>query len=165
MRYTQTYESPLGRILLAADDAGLTGLWFMEGDRYVGLGLEKDAREADSPFFDQAQRWLDVYFAGKDPGFVPALHLVGSDFRNRVGKLMLQIPFGSTTTYKALAQAMAGVGKKPACQAVGGAVGKNPICLIVPCHRVLGSDGSLTGYGGGLWRKEALLEMERGNRE
>lgn len=165
MKYTQEYESPLGRILLAADDAGLTGLWFMEGERHVGLGLERDARAADSPYFDQARRWLDIYFAGKDPGFTPALHFVGSDFRNRVGRLMLRIPFGQTTTYRALAEAMAQDGRRPAFQAVGGAVGKNPICLIVPCHRVLGSDGSLTGYAGGLWRKKALLEMERGNGE
>ena len=162
MRYTQHYPSPLGEILLAADDEGLTGLWFVENQKHMGEGLTKDAEERPSPFFDDAARWLDVYFSGRDPGFTPRLHLTGPAFRNHVGGLLLKIPYGTTTTYGELARTIArerDVGHMSS-RAVGGAVGHNPISLIVPCHRVLGSDGSLTGYGGGLERKLALLRLE-----
>ena len=167
MIYTQRCASPLGEILLAADDQGLTGLWFMEGQKHLGQGLSPAAVECASPCFDQARRWLDIYFSGRDPGFTPPLHLVGTEFRNRVGEILLQIPYGRTVTYGEIARRIAaerGDGHMSS-RAVGGAVGKNPISLIVPCHRVVGSDGSLTGYGGGLWRKEKLLELEkRGSR-
>ena len=161
MKYRQDCDSPLGRILLAADDEGLTGLWFAQGDRYVGRGLSPDARRRPSPFFDEARRWLDIYFAGRDPGFAPTLHLTGSAFGNRVARLLMEIPYGRTATYGALARRLAKErGGGPAPQAVGGAVARNPILLIVPCHRVIGADGALTGYSGGLWRKAALLRME-----
>lgn len=162
MIYTHRYTSPLGEIILAADDIGLTGLWFAENQRHMGEGLSKDAAERPSPFFDEAISWLDSYFSGRDPGFTPPLHLTGSDFRNRVGQLLLKIPYGKTTTYGEIARAIArerGV-ERFSSRAVGGAVGHNPISLIVPCHRVIGSDGSLTGYGGGIERKIALLELE-----
>ena len=162
MRTIQHYASPLGRILLAADDVGLTGLWFEENQAHMGEGLRADAEARPSPFFDAAVRWLDIYFAGRDPGFVPPLHLTGSPFRNRVGELLLAIPYGTTTTYGALARTIArerGV-ERFSTRAVGGAIAHNPISLIVPCHRVIGSDGSLTGYGGGLERKIALLKLE-----
>lgn len=162
MIYTHRYSSPLGEIILAADDIGLTGLWFVENQRHMGEGLSPEAVERPSPFFDEAVRWLDIYFSGRDPGFTPPLHLTGSVFRNRVGELLLQIPYGQATTYGEIAQAIArerGVGRFSS-RAVGGAVGHNPISLIVPCHRVLGSNGSLTGYGGGLERKIALLKLE-----
>lgn len=164
MRYTDEHATPLGRVLLAADDEGLTGLWFMEGERYLADGLSPDAAPHASPFFDDAKRWLDVYFTGRDPGFTPRLHLTGSPFRVRVGELMLEIPYGRTTTYGDIARRIAaerGLAHMSA-QAVGGAVGKNPISLIVPCHRVVGTGGSLTGYGGGIRRKEALLRLEGG---
>ena len=162
MIYKNYYESPLGNILLAGDNVGLTGLWFTEGSRYTGLGLKKDAVPQETDYFDQAKKWLDIYFTGRDPGFFPKLHLVGSDFRNRVGEIMSQIPFGKTVTYGWIADQIArerGFDKMSA-QAVGGAVGHNPICIIVPCHRVVGANGSLTGYGGGIRRKKALLELE-----
>ncbi len=162
MIYTHRYPSPLGEIILAADDIGLTGLWFTENQRHMGEGLSKDAVERPSPFFDGAVRWLDIYFSGRDPGFTPQLHLTGSAFRNRVGELLLQIPYGTTATYGEIARAIArerGV-ERFSSRAVGGAVGHNPISLIVPCHRVIGSDGSLTGYGGGIERKIALLKLE-----
>ena len=162
MIYTHRYSSPLGEIILAADDTGLTGLWFVENQRHMGEGLSPEAVERPSPFFDEAIRWLDIYFSGRDPGFTPPLHLTGSAFRNRVGELLLQIPHGQTTTYGEIAGAIArerGVGRFSS-RAVGGAVGHNPISLIVPCHRVIGSNGSLTGYGGGLERKIALLKLE-----
>ena len=162
MVYTNDYESPLGSILLAGDEQGLTGLWFTEGGRYIGLGLKKEAQRRETAYFDQTKEWLDVYFSGRDPGFFPQIHLTGSGFRIRVGEIMCKIPFGKTVTYGWIADRIAkerGL-KKMSAQAVGGAVGHNPISIIVPCHRVVGSAGSLTGYGGGIWRKKALLELE-----
>lgn len=162
MIYTNDYESPLGNILLACDEQGLTGLWFTEGARYIGLGLKKGAVRRETACFDQAKEWLDIYFSGRDPGFFPQIHLTGSDFRNRVGEIMCEIPYGKTVTYGWIADRIAkerGL-EKMSAQAVGGAVAHNPICLIVPCHRVVGANGSLTGYGGGIMRKKALLELE-----
>ena len=162
MIYTNHYESPLGSILLAGDEEGLTGLWFTQGSRYSGLGLKKDAVPRETDYFEQAKNWLDIYFTGRDPGFLPRIHLVGSDFRNRVGKIMREIPFGKTVTYGWIADQIArerGL-ERMSAQAVGGAVGHNPISIIVPCHRVVGTNGSLTGYGGGIMRKKALLELE-----
>ena len=162
MIYTNSYESPLGNILLAGDEQGLTGLWFTEGGRYIGLGLKKEAFHRETDYFDQTKEWLDIYFSGRDPGFFPQIHLVGSGFRNRVGEIMCRIPYGKTVTYGWIADKLAkerGL-ERMSAQAVGGAVGHNPICIIVPCHRVVGSNGSLTGYGGGIQRKKALLELE-----
>ena len=162
MIYTNHYESPLGSILLAGDEEGLTGLWFTQGSRYSGLGLKKDAVPRETDYFEQTKNWLDIYFTGHDPGFLPRIHLVGSDFRNRVGEIMCEIPFGKTVTYGWIADQIAkerGL-ERMSAQAVGGAVGHNPICIIVPCHRVVGTNGSLTGYGGGILRKKALLELE-----
>ena len=162
MIYTNTYESPLGKILLAGDELGLTGLWFSEGGKHIGEGLKKGAVPRKMDCFDQAKNWLELYFSGRDPGFTPRIHLVGSDFRNRVGEILCEIPFGKTVTYGWIAERMArerGL-EKMSAQAVGGAVGHNPICIIVPCHRVVGANGSLTGYGGGILRKKALLELE-----
>ena len=162
MIYTNDYESPLGNILLAGDEQGLTGLWFTEGGRYIGPTLKKGASRRKMDYFDQTKEWLDVYFSGRDPGFFPQIHLVGSDFRNRVGEIMCGIPYGKTVTYGWIADKLAkerGL-ERMSAQAVGGAVGHNPICIIVPCHRVIGSNGNLTGYGGGILRKKALLELE-----
>ena len=162
MIYTNTYESPLGHILLAGDDEYLTGLWFTEGGRYTGLGLKGNAEPRETGYFDQTKEWLDIYFSGRDPGFFPRIHLTGSEFRNRVGEIMCEIPFGKTVTYGWIAGRIAkerGL-EKMSAQAVGGAVGHNPVCIIVPCHRVIGANGSLTGYGGGILRKKALLELE-----
>ena len=160
--YTNEYESPLGNIMLAGNERGLTGLWFTEGGRDAGPGLKQGAIWRETDYFAQTKEWLDIYFSGRDPGFFPAIHLAGSDFRNRVGEIMCEIPFGETVTYGWIAGKIAkerGL-EKMSAQAVGGAVGHNPICIIVPCHRVVGSNGSLTGYGGGILRKKALLELE-----
>ena len=162
MIYTHHIPSPLGQILLAADDAGLTGLWFVENQRHMGEGLAANAMEHPSPFFDEASRWLDIYFSGHDPGFTPPLHLTGPAFRVQVCRLLLEIPYGETTSYGDLARTIArqrGI-EHFSSRAVGGAVAHNPISLIVPCHRVMGSDGRLTGYGGGIERKVALLRLE-----
>lgn len=164
MEYRQGYDSPLGRILLTADDEGLTGLWFVDGGQRGGRGPSDGSGAGESPYFDAARRWLDAYFSGRDPGFTPPLHLMGTAFCNRVAGLLLEIPYGQTTTYGALARCLAQErGGGASAQAVGGAVARNPILLIMPCHRVIGADGSLTGYSGGLWRKRALLENEIGD--
>ena len=166
MTYTKRYTSPLGMILLAADDAGLTGLWF-EGSKYFAAELPKEHTEQDTPVLLETTQWLDVYFAGKEPDFTPLLHLIGSDFRQAVWSILLSIPYGRTVTYGQIAKQLAkNTGKdKISAQAVGGAVGHNPISIIVPCHRVVGASGSLTGYAGGLDKKIALLELEKTDTE
>lgn len=163
MMFVQHYDSPLGGILLAADELGLTGLWF-EGQKYFARSLPAAERmELETPALAEARRWLDVYFVDREPDFTPPLHPIGSDFRKAVWDILLQIPYGKTMTYGEIASKMAekmGLSSMSA-QAVGGAVGHNPISLIIPCHRVVGTNGSLTGYAGGVDRKGKLLELER----
>ena len=156
------YASPLGCLLLAADEEGLPGLW-LEGQKYFAAGLPQQREEQRTPVLEEACRWLDTYFTGREPDFTPPLHPVGSDFQRAVWQLLLQIPYGQTTTYGALAGELAwqrGLTHFSA-QAVGGAVGHNRVSIIIPCHRVVGSGGSLTGYAGGLENKIKLLELER----
>ena len=155
MLFLTHYASPLGPILLAADETGLTGLWF-EGQKYFPSFLGVDYQEKETPILTETVRWLDVYFSGKDPGFLPPLHPQGSPFRQTVWDILLTIPRGQTITYGEIARRL---GVRSA-QAVGGAVGHNPISILIPCHRVVGSDGSLTGYAGGLDRKTRLLQLE-----
>ena len=154
-------ETPLGRMLLAADEEGLAGAWFF-GQRYFAHGLDPDRREGKTPAMEQAKEWLEQYFAGKQPDFLPPLHLIGTEFQTRVWRALADIPYGKTTSYAALAASLARAGHPTSARAVGGAVGHNPVSIILPCHRVLGSDGSLTGYAGGIERKQALLALERG---
>lgn len=155
MLFLTHYASPLGPILLAADETGLTGLWF-EGQKYFPSFLGVDYQEKETPVLTETARWLDVYFSGKDPGFLPPLHPQGSPFRQTVWDILLTIPRGQTITYGEIARRL---GVRSA-QAVGGAVGHNPISILIPCHRVVGSDGSLTGYAGGVERKARLLQLE-----
>lgn len=155
MDYTYRYPSPLGGITLASDGNALVGLWF-DGQKYFGATLDAAHEERRLPVFEAAERWLDVYFSGREPDFTPPLAPRGTPFQKKVWDMLLAIPYGHTTTYGALA---ARLGKRSA-QAVGGAVGHNPISLIVPCHRVIGADGSLTGYAGGVDKKMELLAME-----
>lgn len=155
MEYIDHYASPLGQILLAADEAGLTGLWFT-GQKYFGLNLPPNCQEAELPVFREAKRWLDLYFSGFQPNYTPPVHFLGTPFQKSVWEVLASIPYGQTMSYGQIAAA---VGCKSA-QAVGGAVGRNPISIIVPCHRVVGADGSLTGYAGGLDKKAALLQLE-----
>ena len=161
MTYTMHYDSPLGKILLAADGEGMTGVWF-EAQRYFAAKLPPEHEEGTMPVLGDACRWLDVYFSGREPDFTPKLHLIGSDFRQAVWALLLQIPYGKTTTYGALANQLAEKHgqRRMSAQAVGGAVGHNAISIIIPCHRVVGADGSLTGYAGGLDTKARLLAGE-----
>ena len=161
MTFTQYYVSPLGVILLAADEIGLTGLWF-DGGKYYADNLPAEQTEQDTPVLAQTKHWLDVYFTGKEPDFLPPLHPAGSAFRQEVWKILLQIPYGKTTTYGEIARQIAkkqGLTRMSA-QAVGGAVGHNAISIIIPCHRVVGTNGSLTGYAGGMDKKIKLLELE-----
>mgnify|MGYP000419242020 FL=1 len=162
MTYIQHYDSPLGGILLAADEIGLTGLWF-DGQKHFARGLSNERIAQETPILAEAKRWLDIYFTGKAPDFTPPLHPTGSEFRKAVWEILLQIPYGQTTTYGEIARQLAekqGLARMSA-QAVGGAVGHNKISIIIPCHRVVGTNGSLTGYAGGIHKKEQLLELER----
>lgn len=162
MQYTSNYDSPLGRILLAADDKGLTGLWF-EGQKYFALYLDEEHEEREIPIFAETKKWLDVYFSGREPDFTPPLHFTGTDFQNEVWEILCTIPYGSTTTYGQIAAQIAEARGLPhmSAQAVGGAVGHNEISIIVPCHRVVGANGSLTGYAGGIDKKVKLLTLEK----
>lgn len=161
MTCIQHYRSPLGGILLAADEDGLTGLWF-DGQKYYADTLPPDAAEEETPALTAAKRWLDVYFTGRQPAFMPPLHPIGSPFRQAVWQLLLQIPYGQTTTYGAIARQLAAGQGLPSvsAQAVGGAVGHNRISILIPCHRVVGTGGSLTGYAGGIDKKIQLLTWE-----
>lgn len=162
MNYISKYSSPLGGITMASDGGALTGLWF-DGQKYFGAGLSETAHEKSLPVFEETVRWLDIYFSGKAPGFTPPLKFYGSPFRREVWSLLLEIPFGKTESYGQLAARLAhnrGLSSMYA-QAVGGAVGRNPVSLIVPCHRVVGRNGSLTGYAGGIDKKQYLLALEK----
>ena len=162
MQYISHYQSPIGGILLAADETGLTGLWF-EGQKYFALYLDKAHKEKEVPVFETAKRWLDIYFSGKEPDFQVPLHFTGTDFQNEVWEILYSIPYGNTMTYGEIAKKIAekrGL-KRMSAQAVGGAVGHNEISIIVPCHRVVGSNGSLTGYAGGIEKKAELLKLEK----
>lgn len=162
MTYTQWYDSPMDRMLLAADSVGLTGVWF-DGEKYFAYHLERQHEEKETPLLQQAKRWLDVYFSGKEPDFTVPLRFTGTDFQNDVWELLCTIPYGHTTTYGALAKRIAakrGISRMSA-QAIGGAVGHNEISIIVPCHRVIGANGSLTGYAAGLDKKVQLLTLEQ----
>ena len=155
MVYTCTYPSPLGNILLAADEVGLTGLWF-EGQKYFGNTLPKEAVSQEIPVLIRAKKWLDVYFSGKEPDFTVPFHFTGTNFQNEVWEILCTIPYGKTVTYWQIAKQISEkYGKKQmSAQAVGQAVGHNKISILVPCHRVVGSDGSLTGYAGGIEKKQ-----------
>lgn len=162
MMYTLHYDSPLGGILLAADEVGLTGLWF-EGQKYFARTLDAVHQEQENAALSSAKHWLDIYFSGQEPDFTPLLHPIGSPFRQEVWELLRQIPYGQTTTYGALAEKLAakrGLSRMSA-QAVGGAVGHNEISIIIPCHRVVGTNGGLTGYAGGIDKKVKLLTLEK----
>ena len=161
--YAYHYESPLGGVTLASDGDALTGLWF-DGQKYFPDNLPKEYGERRHPVFARTEEWLNVYFSGKAPDFTPKLRMITTDFRKTVWEILLSIPFGETMTYGQIAAIVAerkGMARMSA-QAVGGAVGRNAISLVIPCHRVIGADGSLTGYAGGLDRKIKLLALERG---
>ena len=181
MELLYSYRAPFGRLTLAADGEYLTGLW-IDGQKYDRATLQKreglyvcetcdeiSGRSAGAacaggvpPVIADTVRWLELYFSGKQPDFLPPLKPKGSAFRQEVWKLLQKIPYGQTTAYKRIAEEIAAAHgqRSMSAQAVGGAVSHNPISILIPCHRVLGTDGSLTGYAGGLEVKKYLLRLE-----
>lgn len=164
MIYTSTYTSPIGDILLASQNNELIGLWF-KGQKYYMNSLKEEIEEKnDEKTLMKAKKWLDKYFKGEKPSIKElSLNPDGSEFRKKVWQILCEIPYGQTLTYKEIALKLAkenGLNSMSA-QAVGSAVGHNPISIIIPCHRVIGSNGKLTGYAGGLDKKEYLLKLEQ----
>ena len=167
MTYTAHYDSPLGGITLASDGHALTGLWF-DGQKHFAATLTNESSEdSDLPVFEHTKKWLDLYFSGECPDFTPLLAPKGTTFQQEVWRLLLAIPYGKTVTYGEIVKHLVETFHETSlpkqhmsAQAIGGAVGHNPISLIIPCHRVIGANGSLTGYAGGLERKKYLLELE-----
>ena len=149
------YSSPLGDIALKSDGVFLLGLCF-DGQRFPS------SSDCVPPVVEEAKKWLDIYFSGRNPGFMPRLHIEGTPFQEKVWAILQTIPYGQTTTYGEIAKIIAkqrGIDRMSA-QAVGNAVGQNPFPIIIPCHRVIGAEGKLVGYGGGLDRKVKLLKLE-----
>ena len=163
MDYLFSYDSPLGPITLASDGTQLVGLWF-DGQVFDRHSLALEHTSAELPIFKNTTQWLDAYFLGNNPGPTPPLAPRGTDFQMAVWKLLTQIPYGETCTYGELAKELAQLQKRPcvAAQAVGGAVGRNPIAILIPCHRVIGAKGQLVGYAAGVERKKWLLSSEQG---
>ena len=160
MLYTSHYASPLGGMTLVSDGTALVGLYF-DGQKYAAEGLDATRTQKSLLISEEARRWLDVYFSGRKPDFMPALAPHGTAFQQSVWEILRTIPYGETTTYGAIARRIEqNTGCRMSAQAVGGAVGRNPISILIPCHRVIGTDGSLTGYAGGIDKKERLLRWE-----
>ena len=162
MEYIYNYKSPLGDITLASDGISLTGLWFNE-QKYFADSLEEKYEIKYLQIFDETVNWLDIYFKGKIPDFTPKIKMKTSDFRKSVWEIMLTIPYGHIMTYGEIAKIIVkqkGLSRMSA-QAIGNAVAHNSISLIIPCHRVVGANGSLTGYAGGIDKKIKLLELEK----
>jgi len=155
------YKSPVGDMLLAADDIGLFGVW-LTNEKYFASALGQDYIETSTPILEAGKAWLDQYFEGKVPTVKVPLHFVGTEFRKLVWEFLLEIPYGKTITYGELAKKVAAKKglRQMSAQAVGGAVGHNELSIIVPCHRVVGANGNLTGYAGGLDRKVFFLKLE-----
>lgn len=174
MLYKKINKSIVGEILIIFDEENLLGLYLEsqkefeeklkdEEIKFIELKSLDDLDDEKFKILKATEDWLDKYFIGKDPGFLPPIKVSGSEFRKEVWEILLKIPYGKTWTYKEVGEELLKRGKYEGVsnQAVGGAVGKNPISLIIPCHRVIGSDGSLRGYAGGLDVKRKLLELER----
>lgn len=159
--YTHYYQSPLDKIVIASDGAAITGLWFV-GQRHFDIEVEGCITDKDLPIFDEVSRWLDIYFTGNNPGEIPAVRMNGTPFQLEVWQILQAVPYGKLITYREIAELIAkkrGITKMSA-RAVGNAVGRNPVSILVPCHRVVGSSGKMTGYAGGIERKVKLLKLE-----
>lgn len=151
-----TFDSPLGQMRLCCDGTYLTAVTFT-GQNYEDKHIPKDAEYGSHPVLEQTKEWLSQYFSGIIPVFLPPIYLNGTPFQKRVWELLLEIPYGKTIAYGELAKTL----ECKSAQAVGSAVGRNPISVLIPCHRVVGADGTLTGYAGGVEKKEALLKLEK----
>lgn len=172
MLYKKIYKSLVGEILIIFDEENLLGLYLESQKEFEDKLRNSDVALINEEFLISSkddykilkltEDWLDKYFIGKDPGFLPPIKVIGSEFRKDVWEILLTIPYGKTWTYKEVGEELLKSGKydRVSNQAVGGAVGHNPISLIIPCHRVIGSDGSLRGYAGGIEVKRKLLELE-----
>lgn len=160
MEYIFEYKSPIGIIIITSDETEITGLRF-KGESETEVPHNKRYKETSA--IKEGKKWLDLYFSGKNPGYIPAINPTGTEFQKLVWKLLLEIPYGKTTTYGEIAGKIAEIKNvsRMSAQAVGGAVGKNPIAIIIPCHRVVGKNGKLTGYAYGIDKKISLLEIER----
>ena len=161
MRIYCRYNSPIGDIILTGENNYLTGLYF-DNQKLTPDFIQPDYEEGLLPVFDETKKWLDIYFSGSEPTKDPPVKLSGSKFQLDVWGLLQSIPYGQTVSYGDIAKKLSeyyGI-EKMSAQAVGMAVGHNPVSIIIPCHRVIGSDGSLTGYGGGIERKIFLLRLE-----
>lgn len=153
------YPSPLGEIRIASDGAAVTGLW-LPGQSGEAAVAAMGATVGEDDLLRMTRAWLDRYFDGEEPDFMPPLRPAGTPFRERVWALLRAIPYGETTTYGALAYSLSSPGGRMSAQAVGGAVGSNPIAILIPCHRVIGAGGALVGYAGGVEKKAFLLALE-----
>lgn len=162
MYYKNYYQSPIGKIFLIAEDNFLIDLYF-EAQKYFPQEIFDQIEKKNLEIFDVTKKWLDIYFNGYEPDFLPPLKMIGTDFQIEVWKLLLKIPYGKITTYGELSKVIADQRnlQRFSAQAIGDAVGKNKISIIIPCHRVIGSDGSLTGYAGGIDKKSRLLNLEK----
>jgi methylated-DNA-[protein]-cysteine S-methyltransferase len=161
MEYIRKIKSPVGILTVSSDGQNISGLW-IEEQKYFAETLEKDVCEKNLPIFEHVQEWLDIYFSGREPDFMPPLMPKGSPFQKTVWDNLCKIPYGQTTTYGELAKQFEteNKGKRTSARAIGGAVGRNPISILIPCHRVIGKNGDLTGYAGGIVNKIKLLELE-----
>ena len=151
-----TFNSPLGQIRLCSDENYITAVTFA-GQKHENIHIPSDAVPGNCPVFEQTKDWLTQYFEGHIPNFLPPIKPIGTPFQQSVWKRLLEIPYGETVTYGELAKHL----ECHSAQAVGGAVGRNPISVLIPCHRVVGTDGKLTGYAGGVEKKEYLLNLEK----
>ncbi|MDR2069394.1 MAG: methylated-DNA--[protein]-cysteine S-methyltransferase [Spirochaetaceae bacterium] len=161
MEYIHKIKSPVGMLTVSSDGKNLSGLW-IEGQKYFAGTLGKDVPEQNLPVFENVQKWLDIYFSGKEPDFMPPLMPGGSPFQKSIWNVLCKIPYGKTTTYGEIAKQfeLENKGKPTSARAVGSAVGHNPISILIPCHRVIGKNGGLTGYAGGIDVKLRLLQLE-----
>ncbi len=164
MLYINHYQSPLGGMTMSSNGEELTGLWFDSSQQNSSSlkGVKREKTNNSSKVFDEAEEWLNIYFTGRAPDFMPNISLDGTEFQKAVWDILLSIPYGEIMTYGEIADQIAkerGI-KRMSAQAVGGAVSHNPISLIVPCHRVVGRNGKLTGYAGGIDKKLRLLRLE-----
>lgn len=161
MHYTSIYKSPLGEMLLAADDCAIVGVWF-KSEKYYAYCLNRENQPKETPIIKELKNWLNLYFQGKMPEFTLPIHMIGTDFQVKVWNILLEIPYGTTTTYSEIARKIAenkGI-ERMSAQAVGTAVGRNNISIVIPCHRVVAVNGSLAGYAGGINKKIELLKLE-----
>jgi methylated-DNA-[protein]-cysteine S-methyltransferase len=161
-QFSASYDSQIGRICITADDSFITGLWF-EDRKKNSIITNRCVPEEENTVIHQTICWLTAYFSGTKPDFLPPVHYTGTRFQHEVWDILRTIPYGNTMTYGQIAQIIAARHEtaRMSAQAVGGAVSRNPVSLLIPCHRVIGSGGNLTGYAGGLERKKALLKLEQ----